>query len=67
MLHNEDPRSRTVRERAYRLADSGLHDSWRSVDRTLIGEGWPNSRAVLGSEYVRRTIDRRCEIARHGS
>jgi hypothetical protein len=67
MLHNEDPLSRKVRERAYLLADTGLHDSWRSIDNSLISEGWPNSRAVLRSEYVRRAIDRRCAMARRGA
>ena len=67
MLHKEDDRSRRVRERAYMLADSGLHDSWRSVERTLIAEGWPNSRSVLESEFMRRSLDSRCASAREGT
>lgn len=64
MLHWEDERCRRVRDRAYALADSGLHDGWRSVERTLVGEGWPNCRSVMESEYVRRSIDSRCAEAR---
>lgn len=64
MLHTDDPRSRTIRERAYKLADAGLYDGWRSIERALIGEGWPNSRAVLSSEFVRRALDDRCAAAR---
>jgi hypothetical protein len=64
MLHKEDDRTRRVRERAYLLADSGLHDGWRSIERNLIAEGWPNTRAVLESEFLRRSIDNRCASAR---
>ena len=64
MLRMEDRRSQRVRERAYRLAESGLHQSWRSVAETLIGEGWPDSQRVMASEYVRRSIDSRCAAAR---
>ncbi len=63
MLYKEDERSRRIRERAYLLADSGLHYGWRSIERTLAGEGWPNCRAVLESEFVRRAIDSRCAAA----
>jgi hypothetical protein len=64
MLPKDDIRSRRIRERAYLLADSGLHDGWRSIERTLMGEGWPNCRSVLESEFVRRSIDSRCAHAR---
>jgi len=64
MLHTDDHRSRTIRERAYKLADTGLYDGWRSIETALIGEGWPNSRSVLASEFVRRTLDDRCAAAK---
>lgn len=64
MLHRDDHRSRTIRERAYTLADTGLYDSWRTIEAALIGEGWPDSRNVLGSEFVRRSLDNRCAEAR---
>ena len=64
MLHKEDDRTRRVRERAYLLADSGLHDGWRSIERSLIAEGWPNTSSALESEFLRRSIDSRCASAR---
>jgi hypothetical protein len=64
MLHKEDDSIRQIRERAYLLADSGIHDGWRSVESALIGEGWPNIRSVLESEFLRRSIDDRCASAR---
>jgi len=64
MLYREDERCRRVRDRAYALAESGLHDGWRSIERTLVGEGWPNCRSVFESEFVRRSIDSRCAEAR---
>lgn len=67
MLHQDDDRSRRIRERAYFLADSGFHEGWRSVERTLVGEGWPNCRPVLEAEFVRRAIDDRCAAARRQS
>jgi hypothetical protein len=45
MLHKEDDSIRQIRERAYLLADSGIHDGWRSVESALIDDRCTSARA----------------------
>lgn len=63
MMPIDDPGSRHVRERAYKLADSGKFTGWRMIEAALIGEGWPNSRAALEPDVVRLSLDARCAEA----
>lgn len=55
---------RAIRERAYKLAESGKFEAVRDVERALIGEGWPNARRVMHSDYVMRAVEERCRAAR---
>lgn len=66
MLYKDDLYSRKLRDRAYKLADTGRFDGWRKIEHAMIGEGWLNIHAVLGAPYVRLALDDRCATARRG-
>jgi hypothetical protein len=64
MLPTDDAGSRQVRERAFKLADTGNYENWRMIEAALIGEGWPNSHAALEKDFVRLSLDARCAEAK---
>jgi len=63
MQLNDSKAERAVRERAYRLAESGKFGAVREVERALIGEGWPHAARVMQSDYVRQAVEERCRTA----
>mgnify|MGYP003580253494 CR=1 FL=1 len=63
MLNNDNRYSRQLRDRAFKLADSGLFDGWRSIENAMVGEGWLNCHKVLESDYLRLSLDDHCRAA----
>lgn len=55
---------RAIRERAYKLAESGQYESVRDVERALVGEGWPNARRIVQGEYMMQALEEKCRAAR---
>ena len=67
-MHIADTRGeRAIRERAYKLAESGRFGAVRDVERALIGEGWPNAHRVMHSDYVMQTVEEKCRAAYSGA
>lgn len=64
VLYKDNQFARQLRERAYRLAGTGHYDGWREIGSALISEGWPNSRMVMESAFLRLSLDERCAAAR---
>lgn len=60
----ENRADRAVRERAYKLAESGRFEAVHDVERALIGEGWPNAGRIMQGGYVMRAVEERCREAR---
>lgn len=58
---------RAVRDRAYKLAESGNFEAVRDVERALIGEGWPNASKVMHSDYVMQAVEEKCRSARQAA
>lgn len=56
---------RAVWERAYKLAESGQFSRVHEVEQALIGEGWPNARSALQSDYARKAIQDRLTSPAH--
>lgn len=65
MMLTGTPGDRAVRERAYRLADSGRFVAVHEIEQALVGEGWPNARAALQSDYARKAIQERLASHAH--
>lgn len=63
MFLQDSKADRAIRDRAYRLAESGRFPARHEVEKALIGEGWPNARRVLRGEYVMRAIEEKCKAA----
>ena len=49
-----------IRDRAYKLADSGLYDDWQAVERALIEQGFPEAHDALNHDFVRLRLDTAC-------
>ncbi len=65
MMHIADNKGdRAVRDRAYKLAESGNFEAVRDVERALVGEGWPNAYRIMHSDYVMRAVEEKCRAAR---
>jgi hypothetical protein len=56
---------RAVRDRAYKLAESGSFANVRAVEQALIGEGWPNVGTAIGNDYTRKAIQDRLPEQSH--
>ena len=50
---------------AYRLAQSGVHRNYRSIEWELQAFGYPRARQLLYDERVRKRIDGICAKARN--
>lgn len=64
ILAADDARARSIRERAYILADTGRFEGWRQVSLAMAGEGWTGSREVLDRDFMRMALNERCAAAR---
>jgi hypothetical protein len=51
-------------ELAYRLARSGVHRSYQSIESELSGLGYRKARSLLDDETARERLDRMCAGAR---
>ncbi|MGE4430784.1 MAG: hypothetical protein AB7E05_08605 [Sphingobium sp.] len=68
MMHVADNKAdRAIRDRAYKLAESGQYEAVRDVERALVGEGWPNARRIVQSEYMMQALEEKCRAARHAA
>jgi len=56
-------RDETMWEEAYRLARSGDHSSYLSIEWELTGR-FPKAHSLLGDDRVREKLNRMCEEAR---
>jgi hypothetical protein len=62
------PASRQKEERmwneAYKMARSGEHRTYQSIEWELIEQGYSRARTLLDSEGVREKLNRMCDEAR---
>lgn len=61
MSQERDDRMWTL---AYKLAQSGEHTGWWSIEIELKSQGFPRARQLLDNEQTRERLDKMCAEAR---
>lgn len=63
-LVRDRDRSIRIRRQARRLADSGAHSGWESIESALLFRDGDWARKALGSKWARFSLNVRCAFAK---